>query len=74
MEALKKISVNLSGTQLEFDNSGNPNVGYNLVEWVWMESGLDFKEIGSFNEKLEINKSLITWYTENSEVMSALKI
>ncbi|XP_003973391.2 taste receptor type 1 member 3 [Takifugu rubripes] len=68
LEALKNISLNLSGTQIEFDASGNPNVGYNLVEWVWTESGLDFKDIGSFNEKLEINKSLFTWHTENSEV------
>ncbi|CAG07036.1 unnamed protein product, partial [Tetraodon nigroviridis] len=68
LKVLRNTSVNISGTQLKFDTNGNPNVGYNLVKWVWEESGVEFTEIGSFDEKLDINTSLFTWHTANSEV------
>lgn len=73
LEVLRNTSVNISGTHLEFDTNGNPNVGYNLVKWVWTESGVEFTEIGNFNEKLNVNMSLLTWHTENSEVMSKVE-
>uniref|UniRef100_A0A3Q3WB43 Taste receptor type 1 member 3 n=1 Tax=Mola mola TaxID=94237 RepID=A0A3Q3WB43_MOLML len=67
--ALKNMSVDINGTHLVFDSDGNPNIGYNVVEWVWKDSGLvDFMEVGSFNKKLDINSSLFKWHTPNSQV------
>ncbi|XP_034442404.1 taste receptor type 1 member 3 [Hippoglossus hippoglossus] len=68
LEVLRNTSVNISGTQLKFDSNGNPNLGYDLVEWSWEASGLKFINVGSFYEELTINKSLFKWHTANSEV------
>ncbi|XP_039972000.1 taste receptor type 1 member 3 [Xiphias gladius] len=68
LEVLRNTSVNINGTHLVFDSNGNPNIGYSVVEWVWKPSGVDFIDVGSFNEQLSINKSLFKWHTANSEV------
>ncbi|AWP02602.1 putative taste receptor type 1 member 3 [Scophthalmus maximus] len=68
LEVLRNMSVNVNGTHLVFDSNGNPNIGYNLIEWTWEASGVEFLEVGSFNDELIINRSLFKWHTENSEV------
>ncbi|XP_068449840.1 taste receptor type 1 member 3 [Clinocottus analis] len=68
LEVLKNTSVDINGTHLTFDSDGNPNMGYDMIEWVWKASGLDFVAVGNFNGKLSINKNLFTWHTANSEV------
>lgn len=70
MEALRKTSVDINGTQLVFDSNGNPNIGYNLLEWVWEPSGLKFVKVGSFHNTLDINVSLFKWHTADSQVIS----
>ncbi|XP_054473702.1 taste receptor type 1 member 3 [Anoplopoma fimbria] len=68
LEVLKNTSVDINGTHLKFDSDGNPNMGYNIIEWVWKDSDVDFLDIGNFHVQLSINKTLIKWHTENSEV------
>lgn len=70
LEALRKTSVDINGTHLVFDSNGNPNIGYNLLEWVWEPSGLKFVEVGSFHKTLDINVSLFKWHTADSQVIS----
>lgn len=69
LETLRKTSVDMNGTQLVFDRNGNPNIGYNLLEWVWEPSGLKFVEVGSFHKTLDINESLFKWHTADSKVL-----
>ncbi|XP_071382472.1 taste receptor type 1 member 3 [Centroberyx affinis] len=68
LEVLKNVSLDLNGTHFVFDSSGNPNIGYNLVEWVWENTTLHFIDIGAFNGTLHINQTLFKWHTDNSEV------
>ncbi|XP_034388123.1 taste receptor type 1 member 3 [Cyclopterus lumpus] len=68
LEVLKNTSVDINGTHLEYDNDGNPNIGYDMIEWVWKASGLDFVDVGNFQGQLYINKTLFKWHTANSEV------
>lgn len=70
METIRNTSVDINGTHLVFDSDGNPNIGYNLVEWVWEPTGLKFMEVGSFFKVLEINASLFKWHTPDSQVIS----
>lgn len=70
MNALRKTAVDINGTHLVFDSYGNPNIGYNLLEWVWEPSGLKFIEVGSFDKTLDINVSLFKWHTADSQVIS----
>ncbi|KAL3058845.1 hypothetical protein OYC64_010896 [Pagothenia borchgrevinki] len=68
LEVLRNTSIDINGTHLQFDSEGNPNVGYDIIEWVWNASTLDFVVVGSFKEKLSINKTLLKWHTANSEI------
>ncbi|XP_051272037.1 taste receptor type 1 member 3 [Dicentrarchus labrax] len=63
LKALKNTSVDINGTHLEFDTNGNPNIGYNLVQWVWNALHVDFIKVGSFYRELNISKSLFKWHT-----------
>lgn len=73
LETLRNTSVDINGTRLVFDSDGNPNIGYNLVEWVWEPTGLKFMEVGSFFKELDINTSLFKWHTPNSQVKEFFK-
>lgn len=68
LETLRNTTVDINGTKLKFDSNGNPNIGYNVVQLIWKNSTLEFLEVGSFNQILKIDISLLKWHTENSEV------
>lgn len=72
LEFLRNISVDVLGTNLVFDSSGNPNLGYNLIQWVWKTWGVDFTYIGGYYDQLSINLSLVNWHTGNGEVNQAI--
>uniref|UniRef100_A0A3B4GS90 Taste receptor type 1 member 3 n=1 Tax=Pundamilia nyererei TaxID=303518 RepID=A0A3B4GS90_9CICH len=64
-EALRNTSVNINGTHIEFDQYGDPNIGYGVIQWIWTNSSqVDFRNVGEFTEqKLFFNKSLFQWDT-----------
>ncbi|XP_068598905.1 taste receptor type 1 member 3 [Brachionichthys hirsutus] len=68
LEALRNMSVDINGTLLVFDSNGNPNIGYNLVEWVWNASDVNFIAVGSFYKELFVNISLLKWHTSDLQV------
>ncbi|XP_047439495.1 taste receptor type 1 member 3 [Mugil cephalus] len=68
LKVLRNTSVDFNGTRLVFDSNGNPNIGYKVIQWVWTRSHVDIKTVGKFYKELSLNKSDITWHTENSEV------
>ncbi|XP_077582531.1 taste receptor type 1 member 3 isoform X2 [Stigmatopora nigra] len=65
LRVLQNTSFNINGKHLVFDSSGNPNIGYIVIQWVWTDSNLGFLVVGSFEEELRINKSRFKWHTEN---------
>jgi len=70
LKILKNTSFVLNGIRLVFDSRGNPDLGYNIVEWVWENGSLSFMEVGHFNRILSLNDSLLKWHTDNSEVLA----
>ncbi|XP_061688270.1 taste receptor type 1 member 3 [Syngnathoides biaculeatus] len=68
LRVLRNTSFDINGKHLVFDSSGNPNIGYGVIQWVWNDSHLSFLVVGSVDEELSINKSLFKWHTENSEI------
>lgn len=70
LKILQNTSLDIKGIHIEFDSNGNPNIGYNLIEWVWKGSYLEFIPVGSYEHGLFINKSLFEWHTENKEVLT----
>uniref|UniRef100_A0A672FZU5 Taste receptor type 1 member 3 n=1 Tax=Salarias fasciatus TaxID=181472 RepID=A0A672FZU5_SALFA len=67
LEVLRKTSVNINGILLKFDESGNPNIGYNVIQWIW-EPELHFRHVGTFMYELFLNKSKMSWHTADSQV------
>uniref|UniRef100_A0A3P9CA07 Taste receptor type 1 member 3 n=1 Tax=Maylandia zebra TaxID=106582 RepID=A0A3P9CA07_9CICH len=38
LQVLKNTSVDINGTDLDFDKDSNPNIGYNVIQWVTFET------------------------------------
>ncbi|KAK1799628.1 hypothetical protein P4O66_006087, partial [Electrophorus voltai] len=68
LEKLQNISLNLNGTKLDFDQMGNPDIGYDILVWVFGNHTITFQNIGNFNQIITINKDLIKWHTANFTV------
>ncbi|XP_053723830.1 taste receptor type 1 member 3 [Synchiropus splendidus] len=68
LEVLRNTSIDINGTRIMFDANGNPNIGYNVVQWVWNGTDLDFQHVGIYNGSLSIDPSLFKWHTNNSEM------
>ncbi|XP_038871260.1 taste receptor type 1 member 3-like [Salvelinus namaycush] len=67
LEVLKKVNFSLNGSHFEFDSNGNPNIGYNVLQWVWRNNSLSFKDVGTFYKNLSINNTLIQWHTGSTK-------
>lgn len=68
MQVLKDISIEIDGIKFQFDSNGNPNIGYNVIQWVWVDYNVELQNVGSFLQNLSIDKSLFIWYTDDSMV------
>ncbi|XP_024126448.1 taste receptor type 1 member 3 [Oryzias melastigma] len=69
LEVLKEISVNISNTSLKFDENGNPNIGYTVIQRILDDKNSSETFVGSYqSEILNINKTLFKWYTNDSMI------
>lgn len=71
VEVLRNLSIDIKGIHFEFDKSDNPNIGYNLVQWVWKDSELHFVSVWNWTgpeTELKISKSLIKWYKNSEQI------
>ncbi|RVE73298.1 hypothetical protein OJAV_G00046520 [Oryzias javanicus] len=69
LEVLKEISVNISNTSLKFDENGNPNIGYTVIQRIWDVKNSPYEPVGSYHsETLNINESLFKWYTNDNKI------
>ncbi|KAA0707507.1 Taste receptor type 1 member 3 [Triplophysa tibetana] len=68
LKKLRNVTMNISGIPFKFDSEGNPNFGYDLLQWNFNGSTVDFKVIGYFYQNLTIQKQDIKWHTANSKV------
>ncbi|MBN3307718.1 TS1R3 protein, partial [Amia calva] len=66
LEVLKTISFDINGTQFKFNEEGNPSIGYTVLTWIWGKDQVEFQDIGSYVEKLELKKELIKWHQSTS--------
>ncbi|XP_039612141.1 taste receptor type 1 member 3 isoform X1 [Polypterus senegalus] len=67
LKQLQNTSFQLNGTLFQFDANGNPNIGYEVITWVWGETPI-FTKIGEFNGNLSIQSESIQWHTTNKKV------
>ncbi|XP_066528178.1 taste receptor type 1 member 3 [Hoplias malabaricus] len=67
LKKLQKVSLNLNGTHIEFDDKGNPSIGYDLLVWLFQNNTVKFRHIGDFIQNITIYER-IPWHTVNSVV------
>ncbi|KAM4588361.1 taste receptor type 1 member 3 [Odontesthes bonariensis] len=69
LEVFRNTSVDVNGQNIQFDESGNPNMGYSVVEWIYNLSVVEFRTLGFYHQgELSLNKSLFKWHTKDSKV------
>lgn len=62
--------MNISNTSLKFDENGNPNIGYTVIQRILDDKNSSETFVGSYqSEILNINKTLFKWYTNDSMVI-----
>ncbi|XP_073511349.1 taste receptor type 1 member 3-like [Phyllobates terribilis] len=61
LQEVKKVDFSIFNTSFKFDDSGNPNTGYDIVTHSTYVMG--FSKIGSYNKEMELNSTLINWGT-----------
>lgn len=57
------MTMDINGKHFEYDSNGNPNIGYDVIEWHWNNSAVNFTDVGSFDKNLTLNVSRIKWHT-----------
>ncbi|XP_051769379.1 taste receptor type 1 member 3 isoform X1 [Ctenopharyngodon idella] len=68
LQKLQKVSVDLEGANFKFDKEGNPNFGYDFMQWIFNDTTVQFDGIGYFYQNLTIDKEDIKWHTKNGKV------
>ncbi|XP_077112476.1 taste receptor type 1 member 3-like [Ranitomeya variabilis] len=61
LQEVKKVNFSIFNTSFKFDDNGNPSTGYDIV--THSMSVMGFSKIGSYNNAMELNSTLITWGT-----------
>lgn len=62
------MAMDINGMHFEYDSNGNPNIGYDVVEWRFNNSVVEFIDIGSFDKNLTLNKTRIKWHTHTGVI------
>ncbi|XDV51232.1 hypothetical protein PO909_020153 [Leuciscus waleckii] len=68
LKKLQKVSVDLEGVNFQFDKEGNPNFGYDVMQWIFNDTTVRFDGIGYFYKNLTIDEGDIKWHTKNGKV------
>lgn len=68
LRKLQKLSLDLEGVNIQFDDEGNPNFGYDFMQWIFNDTTVTFDVIGYFYQNLTIESNAIKWHTKNGEV------
>lgn len=56
------------GVNFQFDKEGNPNFGYDVIQWIFNDTTVRFDGIGYFYQNLTIDEDDIKWHPKNGKV------
>ncbi|XP_006123180.2 taste receptor type 1 member 1 [Pelodiscus sinensis] len=71
LEKIKRVNFSLQDSQVQFDASGDPLTGYDLIAWKWTGQTWAFDVIGSFlrePDRLIIAREGILWHAAGNQV------
>ncbi|XP_074831925.1 taste receptor type 1 member 1 isoform X2 [Carettochelys insculpta] len=71
LEKIRQVNFTLQNSQVQFDASGDPLTGYDLVVWKWAGQTWSFDVIGSFPRKPDsptMDRDAICWHTMDNQV------
>ncbi|XP_006871826.1 PREDICTED: taste receptor type 1 member 3-like [Chrysochloris asiatica] len=67
LERMYNMSFRVRGLELAFDANGNVAMEYDLKLWVWQGGEPKFHTVGTFNGRLQVHNSQITWHTPGNQ-------
>ncbi|CAH2319956.1 taste receptor type 1 member 3-like [Pelobates cultripes] len=68
LKEVRKVNFSVFNTTFGFDVNGNPKTGYDIVIYNLSDTDTEFIKIGSYNNVMDLNSSLIYWGTPNNKV------
>ncbi|XP_035988712.1 LOW QUALITY PROTEIN: G-protein coupled receptor family C group 6 member A-like [Fundulus heteroclitus] len=77
-EEIRNVSITVNNTNIQFDTSGDPSLGYDVMFWNQSESkgGIDIRKIGEYwpNENITFHEDVSQWRkTETVTVFNCSK-
>ncbi|XP_015276089.1 PREDICTED: taste receptor type 1 member 3 [Gekko japonicus] len=67
LEEMKTLNFSTRNQSFQFDRYRSINKGYEVIGWSWKDGQIKYTTLGEFNGKLNINKSLLLFHTENQQ-------
>ncbi|NXG53783.1 TS1R3 protein, partial [Psilopogon haemacephalus] len=64
---MNTLPFQVNGQSFRFDKSHGTNTGYKLIFWSWENSSLTYLPVGSYEDSLDINSSLIRFHTADQK-------
>ncbi|KAM4703132.1 taste receptor type 1 member 1 [Rhinophrynus dorsalis] len=74
LQEVKKVNFSLYNQTINFDDKGDPAIGYDIVMWDWSGDNPIVNVIGSFSQnprRLELSKVLL-WHTQDNSVPESI--
>uniref|UniRef100_A0A8C5PNB6 Taste receptor type 1 member 3 n=1 Tax=Leptobrachium leishanense TaxID=445787 RepID=A0A8C5PNB6_9ANUR len=65
---MKKVNFTAFNTTTNFDEYGNPSTGFDIITHNLDNTEMGFTKIGSYNNIMQLNSSLINWRTKMNQV------
>uniref|UniRef100_A0A8C5PQE6 Taste receptor type 1 member 3 n=1 Tax=Leptobrachium leishanense TaxID=445787 RepID=A0A8C5PQE6_9ANUR len=68
LKEVKKVNFTAFNTTTNFDEYGNPSTGFDIITHNLDNTEMGFTKIGSYNNIMQLNSSLINWRTKMNQV------
>ncbi|XP_063291685.1 taste receptor type 1 member 3-like [Pelobates fuscus] len=68
LNEVRKVNFSVFNTTFGFDVNGNPKTGFDIVIYNLSDTDTEFIKIGSYNNVMDLNSTLIYWGTPNNKV------
>ncbi|XP_062046254.1 taste receptor type 1 member 3 [Lepus europaeus] len=70
LRSMNNLSFRAAGLALRFDSLGSVHMEYDLKLWVWRGPRPEFHTVGSFNGRLQLQRSRMCWHTGDKAPVS----
>ncbi|XP_004863917.1 taste receptor type 1 member 3 [Heterocephalus glaber] len=67
LDSMYNMSFSIRGLELQFDDTGNVDMEYDLKMWVWQSLTPKLHTVGTFNGSLQLQLTHMRWHTPTNQ-------